>query len=188
VSSRAFQLFDEYAAAYARGERPRADDYLARAGDERQDLASLLDEFLRRAPVPIPTEDDVRLLGMMLADEPPLLTLRVRRGIKVDDVVSAVIDQLGLDPSRRPKVKRYYQMLEGGVLDPGGVSRRIRAVLAEVFGTSVDSAISSTSRPVAHAAAFLRRSELRETAPSAPAAVPAEADEIDLLFTGGDEG
>src|SRR5438094_7078845 len=82
-----FELFDEYAAAYARGERPEADEYLARAGNERDQLASLLDEFLRRSPVPSPTEDERRLLGLMLAEEPPLLSLRVERGLRVDDVV-----------------------------------------------------------------------------------------------------
>jgi hypothetical protein len=186
VPSRLFELFDEYAAAYARGDRPDVDNYLARAGEEREDLGSLLDEFLRRTPAPMPTEDDVRLLGLMLADEPPLLRLRVRRGIKVDEVVSAVIDRFGLDPAKSPKVKRYYQRLEGGLLDPGGVSNRLRAVLADVFGASVDSAISSTAQPAAPATAFLRRSEEFEAAPSAPAAAAAEDDEIDRLFTGGE--
>jgi hypothetical protein len=187
VPSRLFELFDEYAAAYARGDRPNADNYLARAGEEREELASLLDEFLRRTPAPMPSEDDVRLLGLMLADEPPLLSLRVRRGIKVDEVVSAVIDRLGLDPAKRPKVKRYYQRLEGGLLDPGGVSMRVRAVLADVFGASVDTAVSWTAQPAAAATAFLRRSEhLEAAAPSAPAAAAAEDDEIDRLFTGGE--
>jgi hypothetical protein len=187
VSSRALELFDEYAAAYARGDRPNADDYLQRAGDDRHQLASLLDEFLRRAPVSTPTEDDVRLLGLMLADEPPLLTLRVRRGIKVDDVVNAVIDYLGLDPAKRSKVKRYYQRLEGGLLDPRGVSHRVRAVLVEVLGAPADPAMSWTAPPIASTSAFLRHAERLEGAPSTPAPLAAEEDEIDRLFTGGDD-
>jgi hypothetical protein len=188
VLSRAVDLFDEYAAAYARGERPDAEDFLQRAGDERRELASLLDEFLRRAPVPAPTEDDVRLLGLMLAEEPPLLALRVRRGITVDDVVSAVIGYLGLDPAKRLKVKRYYQRLEGGLLDPSGVDRRVRAVLTDVLGASADAAMSWTAPPMA-STAFLRHAELAAAPPSAaaPAPVEAEEDEIDRLFTGGDE-
>jgi hypothetical protein len=81
VSDRTFELFDEYAVAYVRGERPEADEYLARAGDERDQLVSLLDEFLRRSPVPSPTEDERRLLGLMLAEEPPsVITRRARQG------------------------------------------------------------------------------------------------------------
>jgi cell division protein FtsB len=37
----AFELFDEYAAAYARGERPDAGAYLERAGAEADELARL---------------------------------------------------------------------------------------------------------------------------------------------------
>src|SRR5262249_18919213 len=97
VASRVFELFDEYAAAYVRGDRPDAEAFIARAGDDRAELAELMEEFLRRTPVPQPTEDEVRLLGLMLAEEPPLLSLRVQRGIKVDDVVGALIDRFGLD-------------------------------------------------------------------------------------------
>ena len=118
MSSSVFELFDEYAAAYARGERPSAEDYLDRAGAEREQLAVLLEELLGRAPVHSPSEDDVRHLGLMLAEEPPLLALRVERGLRVDDVVGALIEQLGLDEAKRAKVKRYYQRLEGGLLDP----------------------------------------------------------------------
>jgi hypothetical protein len=180
-----FELFDEFAAAYAHGDRPDAEVFLTRAGDDRQDLAALLEEFLRRVPAPQPTEDDVRLLGLMLADEPPLLSLRVRRGIKVDDVVSGVIDRLGLDPAKRPKVKRYYQRLEGGLLDPNGISGRLRAALADIFGTSVEQAIRWAPPPVAEPT-FLRRSERLAAAAAPLPAAEGEADEIDRLFTGGE--
>lgn len=184
MPSQVFELFDEYAAAYARGDRPDAEAFLTRAGDDRQELAALLEEFLRRTPAPKPTEDDVRLLGLMLAEEPPLLSLRVRRGIRVDDLVSAVIERLALDPAKRLKVKRYYQRLEGGLLDPDRVSKRLRAALAEIFGTPVEQAIRWAPPRVAQPT-FLRRSERLAAAAPAPSAAEGEADEIDRLFTGG---
>ena len=163
MRSDVFELFDEYAAAYARGDRPDADEFLARAGGARKELALLLEEFLRRAPAPMPSEDDVRLVGLLLADEPPLLTLRVRRGVKVDYLVDAVIERLALDPAKRPKVKRYYQRLEGGLLDPAGVSNRLRTVLADVFGTSIESALSWTA-PTAPAKVLFRSAGLEARA------------------------
>lgn len=185
MDSRVFELFDEYAAAYARGDRPDAEAFIARAGEDREELAALVEEFLRRAPAPQASRDEVRLIGLMLADEPPLLSLRVRRGVKVDDVVSALINRLGLDPAKRLKVKRYYQRLEGGLLDPNGVSKRLRAVLAEVLEAPIDRAVAWTPSPVAQPA-FLRRSERAAVAAAVPPEGEAEVDEIDRLFTGGD--
>ena len=185
MPDRLFELFDEYAAAYARGERPSADEFLDRAGPDRGRLASLLEEFLHRAPVQPPTEDDARLLGLMLAEEPPLLSLRVEQGMKVDDVVGALIARLGLDESKRAKVKRYYQRLEGGLLDPHGVSKRLRVAVAETLGTGADTAAVWTAPP-APATAFLRQAEPVEIAPAASASPSEAEDEIDRLFTGGD--
>jgi hypothetical protein len=186
VSSSVFELFDEYAAAYARGERPSAEDYLNRAGTEREQLARLLDEFLRRAPIQPPSEDDTRLLGLMLAEEPPLLTLRVERRIRVDDVVSTLVERLGLDRGKRAKVKRYYQQLEGGLIDPSGLSKRLRTALTELFGGDTETALTWTARPAQAATAFMRLAEPLAAQPAAPAAEPGEEDEIDRLFTGGE--
>lgn len=182
-----FELFDEYAAAYARGERPSAEEFLDRAGPDRERLASMLEEFLRRAPVQPPSEDDTRLLGLMLAEEPPLLALRVERRIRVDDVVAALVERLGLDPAKLGKVKRYYQRLEGGLLDPHGLSSRLRSALAEILGASAETALSWRAPSTVEAApAFLRRADHLEIV-AASAAPPEEAeDEIDRLFTGGE--
>jgi hypothetical protein len=185
VSDRLFELFDEYAAAYARGERPRAEDYLDRAGPDRTHLASLLDEFIRRTPAPPATEDDKRYLGLLLAQDPPLLSLRVERGLRVDDVVGSLMDRLGLESTKRAKVKRYYQRLEGGLLDPLRVSKRLRAALADVLGTEADAAVFWKGSVAAAAPAFLRRAEYLEAAPATPSPGPAAEDEIDRLFTGG---
>src|SRR4051794_33323657 len=172
-----FELFDEYAAAYARGERPSAENYLERAGAAREQLASLLEEFLRRTAVPPPSEDDRRSLGLMLADEPPLLALRVERGMRVDDVVDALIDQLGLEPAKRSKLKRYYQRLEGGLLDPFTISKRLRAVLADLLGTAAEAALRWTAPP-APASTFLRQAKYIDTVPAVAAPSAEPEDEI----------
>ena len=187
MSDRVFELFDDYAAAYARGDRPNADDYLARAGDERAELAELLGEFLTRTPAPAPTEDDVRMLGLMVAEEPPLLRLRLQRHLKVDDVVSALIGRLGLAPEATTKVKQYYQRLEGGLLDPSGVSRRVRSVLAEILGAPAEEAVAWSATKIV-GTAFFRGETAFDMRLDVATGREAPEDEVDRLFTGGDDG
>jgi hypothetical protein len=104
----------------------------------------------------------------------------------VDDVVGALIERLGLDAPKRLKVKRYYQRLEGGLLDPAGVSSRLQTVLSDIFGAPVDQAIQWAPPPAAPPT-FLRRTEYAAAAAtSPPSAAEAAEDEIDRLFTGGD--
>src|SRR5687768_2294821 len=104
MADHAFELFDEYASAYARGERPVAEEYLARAAGEANELAGLIDGFLARAPVRAPTDDAIALSTAWLEDEPPLLALRKRRGVGRDEVVDVLIAALGLDRAKRAKV------------------------------------------------------------------------------------
>ena len=76
MPERVDELFAEYAAAYARGERPAASEFLARAGGEAEELARLIDTFLARAPAPVPDETTVALFEGWRAGESPLLRLR----------------------------------------------------------------------------------------------------------------
>jgi hypothetical protein len=46
VAERVAELFGEYAAAYARGERPQSREFLARAGEQVDEQASLIDTLL----------------------------------------------------------------------------------------------------------------------------------------------
>jgi hypothetical protein len=186
VTDRVFDLFDEYAAAYARGERPSAEEYLDRAGSDRDQLASLLDEYLRRAPAQPATEDDKRYLGLMLAQEPPLLQVRVERGLRVDEVVGLLVERLELDSAKWAKVKRYYQRLEGGLLDPSGLSRRLRSALADILGPSAERALDWTAPPAAAAPLFLREAEHVESLAEVTEPAAGAKDEIDRLFTGGE--
>jgi hypothetical protein len=177
------QLFDEYAASFARGERPDLRRYLARAGEGREELARLVDGWLTRVEPPDPDEDAVALAQAWMNGEPPLLELRRRRGLKRDEVVDFLITTFRLDPKKREKVKRSYHEVETGQLVP--VEPKLIGALAELLGSWVGEALSWHPKPVSTQAAYYRTE-----APAAPAAamakrtppIPAEQDEIDLLF------
>jgi hypothetical protein len=182
------ELFAEYADAFARGDRPSSADYLARAGEGANELASLLDRFVAGAPAPRPTEAETAWMDAWLRGEPPLLELRVRRGLKRDQVVDALVGALGVPHALREKVARYYHELESGLLDAARVDRRVWDALANVMRSPLTQ--TAAWRPGMRqqaVAAFYRADETAAPAPAAPAAQPAppEPDEVDRLFTGG---
>jgi hypothetical protein len=190
------RLFDELAAAYVRGERPDLPAYLAHAGDDADELARLVDAFLRTVPPPEPSEDDVAVMRARLEGEPGLLALRKRHGRRVDEVVDDLAVRLDVDD--RPRLRRYYQRLEGGVLDPHRIDERVWSALQELFGTSVRNLIRPlVTRQGGSAMAYYRRTVshdgsamLQAAAPAEPAIVadadppPAERDVLDRLFLG----
>ena len=94
---------------------------LLKAGDRADELAPLIEAFLDRAPRRAPTDDALAYVRSL--DDPPMLRARVAKALRVDDVVDAIVTACKVRPEARPKVRRYYQQLEGGVLDPR-VSRR----------------------------------------------------------------
>lgn len=186
------RLFDEFAAAYARGERPDVAAALARAGEEADALASLLDAFLAAVPARETRAEDVELMQARLAGEPPLLALRLRRRLTRDAVVEALMGLLGLDPGKRGKVRAYFSDLETGVLAPLGVMREVWDALEQVLGADVRAlaGLQPPSLPPA-APAFYRLGD-GEIAPSAGASASGAAaaddggpDEVDRLFSGG---
>jgi hypothetical protein len=177
-------LFEEYAAAYARGERPRAQEYLNRAGPGADELANLIDGWLRTVPVSEPDDETIALVGAWTAGQPPLVELRSRRGIRVDEVVDALVTGLALNPAKRAKVKRYYQRLEQGLLDPGRVSRKVIAVVKGLVGERTTDALAWQAPELRVEPAYFRARVEMTTAANAVAEPEAE-DEIDRLFTGG---
>ena len=192
MADRVFELFDEYAAAYARGERPRAEEYLERAGDDADELAQLLDGFLAATPPPPPDADTLAIVDGWVGGDTPLLELRRRRGLKRDRVVDAIIAALALDRAKRGKVERYYHELESGLLEPRRVDRRVFAVLADALKTRVDDVLTWRPPPALEpaSAAFFRADLAIEAAPLRMPPVDDAADdydEIDALFLGRDE-
>ena len=182
-------LFDEFATSYLRGERPDVGSYLERAGADREELGHMLDRFLEAVPAREPSEEEIVAMQARLEQQPPLLVLRLRRALRREAVVDALVAKLGLDPAKRGKVGGYYADLEVGILDPEPVDRRVWDVLAEVLKANVRALAGlRPGPPPAVAAAYHREPTpmLRETAleaamPAAP--TPAEPDEVDRLFT-----
>jgi hypothetical protein len=182
-----FRLFDDYAVRYARGERPDPLPYLEQAGELEDELATMLDAFLQWAPPPAPDETAVALMEAWLAGEPPLRVLRVQRGVRVDEVVEALAEQLDVDVTLRGKLRRYFQRLERGVLDVERVDVRVFDVLAEVFRSSQASLVTWAHAPQSGktAAAPSYRADREPTvAPAIPVADQEGWDVVDELFLG----
>ena len=180
-------LFEEYAAGFARGERPDLREYLSRAGEGRDELALLVDRFLQAAEPPEPDEDAVAVRQAWIEGEPPLVALRVRRGLKRDAVVDFVIHTFGLDPAKREKVRRYYHELETGQLEPRGVSARLTDALGRLLEVRVGEVLAWRPRPIAVEPAYYRTTAPEMAELAAAPAPSGERDEIDDLFTGGRE-
>jgi hypothetical protein len=173
-------LFEEYVAAFERGERPDLRSYLERAADGRDELASLVDVWLQVAPAPEPDEEAVALAQAWIAGEPPLVALRARRGLRRVEVVDRIVERFSLDPAKRTKVERYYHEVETGQLRP---SPRIGEALAAVFGRALP---DWRVRPldVAPAPAYFRADQALPAPSISAHAAPEPWDEIDELFRG----
>jgi hypothetical protein len=182
-----FTLFDEYAVRWARGEAPDAREYLARAGPASGELAELLERFLASVPPGEPNPDLTAAFSAWAAGEPPLLELRVRRGVRRDEIVEAIVKRFRLPQAKRAKVGRYVHQLETGLLDPRGVDQGVLEAWARVLRARIEDLLAW--RPPAPAPqavrSYLRASsitrESRDIAASAPAE---ERDEVDELFAG----
>jgi hypothetical protein len=180
-----FSLFDDYAARFARGERPEARAYLTRAGADVDELAQLIDGYLARATPPPPSEDAVAVTTAALHGRSPLREARARSGLSGAEVVDALVAALGLDRAKRPKVARYYDELEEAVRDPRRVDRRV----FEALGATLRASASDLARgPRARVEGLGFSLATAAPAPLPHAAVAARAahveppDEIDRLF------
>jgi len=188
-------LFDEWAAALARGERPDPLSFIHRAGSGADDLATMMDRYLRARPRGEPDPETVELARAWAAGEAPLVQLRARRGVRRDEVVDAVMAEFALAAEKRPVVKRYYHRLESGLLDPARVSQRLLELLTRVLGASAASIAAWRPRPVDVSPAFraagaalrapdaLADSARAPSAPSRP--VEQDDDEVRALFISG---
>jgi hypothetical protein len=178
------QLFDEWAASWARGERPDPRAYLQRAGIHSDELNRMMDAFLQLTPRPEPDPDRVELVQAWLRGESPLVDLRARRGLKRDDVVDSLLQTLGLAPGKRPFLSNRYHELEAGLLEPRGLSERLVESLAGVLRTSED--VIRTWRPRKLQLSPSYRIAAASPAPAAPARVEEHDAEVDALFLSSD--
>jgi hypothetical protein len=177
-------LLDEFAARFARGERPDPRDYLRRAGEEADELAELIDAFLVAAGPPAPDAETVALMEAWIAGEPPLLELRRRRGQRREAVVEAILGALGIDPAKRSKVAGHYHRLESGLLDTRRVDRRVLDAIAAAIGATVEELTvwAAPSRGTVAAEVYLRSAASPAAGVVAFRADVAEPDEVDVLF------
>ena len=174
-------LFEEYAACFTRGERPDLREYMARAGEDGEELAQLVDTYLARVEPPPPDEESVALTQAWIDGQPPLAELRSRRGLKREQVVDRLIEIFNLDPRKRPKVARYYHEVETGQRVPA--DEGLLAALAEILRTRVSDILALRSRPLEAEPAYLRAASPVPAPTSQPSAArEEEADEVDLLF------
>lgn len=192
MAERVTELFAEYADAYARGERPEAREYLARAADEGDELARLIDQFVSSAPAPVPNYEDLFLTAAWLSGDPPLLELRRRRRLKRDQIVDDLIRILGIDARKREKVSRYYHRLENGLLNVEWIDHSVWDALAETLDARVTDLVARRPPTRSPQAAYFRVTEDAGTgmakadaaAPTVAARYVDEPDEIDRLFGG----
>ena len=193
------RLFDEFAASYVRGEQPDLPSYLARAGEDAQELARLVEAFLRVAPTPEPRDEDVAVMHARLEGEPGLVALRRGRAQKVDDVVAELAARLDVDDL--PRLRRYYQRLEGGTLDTRQVDERVWEALRGIFSmTNLRALVRPVTTPTGESAmAYYRRgaepsasvlasavAPSIDVPPSRADPDPAQRDDLDRLFLGPD--
>ena len=107
------ELFDDFVASFSAGGDPDVLDYLTRAGARRDELATLLDAFLAAAAPPEPSEEKVAAMRAWIAGQPPLLDLRVRRGLKAEAVVERLRELLVLPARALGALRVAYHELEG---------------------------------------------------------------------------
>lgn len=180
------ELFQEYADAYARGDQPRAREYIARAdASDREPLTELLDRFVAATPVREASPEEVVQLDAWVGGESLLLALRTRHRLKRIEVVDALMTALRLKPEKREKVRLRYHQLETGQLEPARVDERVWEALATTLRTRSEElrAWVPPRRTLEHDAAFFRIA-----ASSTPAVLRAQQgdlddrDEVDRLF------
>lgn len=195
----AVRLFEEYAVRVAQGERPDVCALLERAGPERADLARLLDRFLATRPASEPDPDTLAAFKGLVEGRSPLHELRLRRGLKVDDVVFALLAALELDVAKKQKLAAYYHELEHGLLDRSRVSARVFDALMEILRTERRELLGWPGRLLTTQPAYYRNvpagargcngdAPVVEHPPAGlrapPQADAGEWDEVDELFCG----
>ena len=177
------QLLDQLVGRWTRGEPLEVDELLLRAGPRSDELAGLVDAFLERSPRREPTPAALAFVRSL--DAPSLLRARQERRLKLDDLTASLVEKLGLPTGARAKVRRYYQDLELGHLDPAGVATSVWDALSGLLGR--DARGLATVLPTSPAApAMLRRADYEPDAARGVAAPPrpadAEPDDVDRLF------
>jgi len=199
------QAFDDFVAAWERGEQPDPAPAIASVDEaDREPLAAMLATFLAANPRDDVTEAEVDARAADPASEPPrpwaelLPGLRERIGLTRTALITRLAGLLG-HPEAQSQVGGYVHELETGLLSPTGVRQPVVAALAKIL--DVPEPLLELSRrlvppPVAgsEATALYRKAPPAATAAAARPididavrqALPERNAEIDDLFTGAD--
>ena len=179
-------LLDELARRYARGEPLDVEGTLVKAGARADELAPLIEAFLERAPRRAPSDEALAYVRSL--DDPPMLRARVAKALRVDDVVDEIVVACKIRPDARPKVRRYYQQLEGGVLDPSRVAASVWDAITDVLGRSRASLTAPSLGGTPSTAPMYRADRVFEPGEmptlSASMTEPEPPDDVDALFLG----
>ena len=178
-------LLDDLARRHARGEPLDIEGTLREAGDRADELAPLIEAFLARAPRGEASASTLAYVQSL--DEPPMLRARVAKALKVDDVVDAIVAACDIRPDARAKVRRYYQQLEAGVLDPSRVASSVWDAITGLLGGSRASLTAPSAGAAASAPPMYRADRLFEPGAMpirSESAEPDPPDEVDALFLG----
>lgn len=204
------RLYHDYVAEHRAGGEADPLAYLGRLeGNDRAELAALIDGYLTRVPrrafdaeefASSPAASAVNAIATSMEGQaglwPDLLPrLRERAQLKRSDLVSRLAQALGA-PDRETKVARYYHEMEHGLLPARGVSQKVLEALGAIVGESADrlrdagDALGSVAEPGQGGVVFARTALADSVVGSLPppaTASPAQdpPDEIDALFTGG---
>lgn len=144
-------LFDQYVAAFRAG-RGNVSPFLDQLeGEEREELAVLIEAYIETGPVPEITperlEDPalVELTARVTAEiggaagglSRLLVTLRQRLKLQRTEVVDQLASELEAKDAEKEKVHDYYHDLEWGSLPAAGISDRVFDSLARILKTRV---------------------------------------------------
>lgn len=202
------QAFNDFAAAWERGEQPDPAAAIAAAGEaDREPLAAMLAAYLAANPRTDVSEAEVDARAADPLSEPPrawkelIPGLRERIGLTRGALVTRLAELLG-HPEAGTQVGGYVHELETGQLDPKRVRPPVVAALAKIL--DVPEALLERGRRMAvpPAAPSEARALYRVAPPVAPPAAPPAAPppidmdavrqslpehnpEVDDLFTGG---
>jgi transcriptional regulator with XRE-family HTH domain len=205
------RLLSEFTDAWNAGERPRVDDYLARAdAAERGQLAERIAEWLAIAPTP--AYDDAAcaalrrepaLQAILAATEseaglwPDLLPrLRTRAGLGLRELATRLAAAFELR-GEADRAAVYLERMERGDLDATRVSHRLLDALGAALGVSgreLAEAGVLAPRPAGAGGALFRAEggrgdtlaeEFEALADAARTPAPPSMDALDRLFLGG---
>lgn len=196
MSDRATELFERYLGELEAGGRPDPAAFVADAGDEADQLSSMIATYLTTHPRTDIPADEVLEMAAKPELEPPrpwsqlLPELRARTGTRRDELVRRLAEVLGVKGSE-PQVDGYVHELETGQLSPRRVRPAVVKALATVLAAPVSLLLESRALepppPAPMGTVFARMAAAPSLDQSLLAYQTPSDSRVDDLFTGADD-